>query len=69
MSITETSRTSAAKTTGFDSGEWMVLLFVALFVVVVGAITALFGLPGLAMSALTMVPIVYAVLILITVGK
>ena len=42
---------------------------VALFLVLVGAATLIWGLPGLAMSALVCVPACFAVILWITVGK
>lgn len=43
---------------------------IAALVIGTGAsMTTFFGLPGLAMTALTLVPIVFVALILITVGK
>lgn len=41
----------------------------ALLVLLAGGMTALHGLPGLAMTALAMVPVMMVVLLLITVGK
>ncbi|WP_323771427.1 hypothetical protein [Antarctobacter sp.] len=51
------------------SGEKMFYL-IALVLVAVGAgMTLLFGLPGLAMTALALVPVIYVLLIAISVGK
>ncbi|WP_136441176.1 hypothetical protein [Pacificoceanicola onchidii] len=61
--------TATEKTKGFLSGDMGILLVVVLFVALVAVITATFGLPGLAMSGLAMVPVVYAVLLLLTFGK
>ncbi|WP_425098928.1 hypothetical protein [Tropicibacter sp. S64] len=71
MSATETltSAPDTAKARATLAGDTGVLLCLVLFVALVAAITATFGLQGLAMSALAMVPVVFAVLILITVGK
>lgn len=56
-----------------DTGRFspdMGFLLIALALVLVGAAaTMIWGLPGLAMTALAMVPVVYALLILISVGK
>ncbi|WP_167647464.1 hypothetical protein [Mameliella alba] len=51
------------------SPEQVAYLIAALLVGAGAAMTALFGLPGLAMTALALVPVVYVVLILISVGK
>ncbi|WGW03341.1 hypothetical protein [Tropicibacter oceani] len=69
MSVTEAIAPGKAKSKGVLSGDKGVLIVVALFVALVAVLTATFGLPGLAMSALATVPFIYATLILITVGK
>lgn len=51
------------------SGEKLFYLIALALVVIGAAMTLLFGLPGLAMTALALVPVVYALLILISVGK
>lgn len=51
------------------TGE-QVFYLIALALVAVGAgMTMLFGLPGLAMTALALVPVMYVLLIVISVGK
>ncbi|MBP0481082.1 hypothetical protein J5474_01060 [Sagittula sp. M10.9X] len=57
---TETSPASIERT---------ILMAVALFVALVALATWTWGLPALAMIALACVPVMYAVLLLITVGK
>lgn len=67
MSPAESSAKEAANTK--MSGE-KVFFLVALVLVVIGAaMTLLFGLPGLAMTALALVPAVYVLLIVLSVGK
>ncbi|MGP6085784.1 hypothetical protein [Antarctobacter jejuensis] len=51
------------------SDEKLAYLIAVLLVVFGAAMTVLFGLPGLAMTALALVPVMYVVLILISVGK
>lgn len=68
MSITETSAAHAPAREPL-SEERIAYLGAALLVALGAGMTALFGLPGLAMTALALVPVVYAVLLLITVGK
>jgi hypothetical protein len=51
------------------SDEAIAYLIAAALVTVGASMTTIFGLPGLAMTALTLVPVVYVVLLLITVGK
>ncbi len=46
-----------------------ILLAVLAFVALVAAATLTWGLPGLAMSALACVPVIFVVLLMITVGK
>ncbi len=49
-------------------GRGPVFLLIAGLLALLAAATALWGLPVLAMAALAMVPVVFAVLILITLG-
>lgn len=49
--------------------EKFAYLIAALVVALGGAMTLLFGLPGLAMTALALVPVMYILLILLSVGK
>jgi hypothetical protein len=51
------------------TGEQVAYLIAAALVATGASMTVLFGLPGLAMTALALVPVVYVVLLLITVGK
>ncbi|MBV7393810.1 hypothetical protein [Mameliella sediminis] len=68
MTIAETTTTDTAPKQAL-SGEQTFFL-IALVLVALGAgMTILFGLPGLAMTALALVPVAYALLILISVGK
>ncbi|MCT4554598.1 MAG: hypothetical protein N4A53_07925 [Pelagimonas sp.] len=70
MSLSETSsQIETAAKPGFLSSDMGILAVVALFLVFVVIVTLTFGLPGLSMIALTLVPIIFATLILITVGK
>ena len=49
--------------------ETMILMCVALFVALTALATWIWGLPALAMIALALVPVMYVVLILISVGR
>ncbi|SMX50262.1 hypothetical protein [Maliponia aquimaris] len=51
------------------SGERIAYLGAALIVAFGATMTGMFGLPGLAMTALALVPVVFVVLLMITVGK
>ncbi|MBW4985673.1 hypothetical protein KZZ07_24325 [Mameliella sp. CS4] len=68
MSIAETPATTDMPRKAI-SPEQVAYLIAALLVGTGAAMTALFGLAGLAMTALALVPVVYVVLILISVGK
>lgn len=64
--------TTAEQTTSSKSGlsSTAVFYLIALVIVALFALnTLLFGLPGLAMTALAAVPVIYGILMLITVGK
>lgn len=67
MSVTE-ANTTHTETTPM-AVEKAILMVVALFVAIVALATWTWGLPALAMIALAMVPVMYTVLLLITVGK
>lgn len=58
-----------ATTTAKSSLETNILWIVLTFVEIVALATYFWGLPALAMTALTCVPIMFVVLLLITVGK
>lgn len=66
---TTDSPTLPATRTPTLSDEAIASLVAALLVAFGGAMTLLFGLPGLAMTALALVPVMMVVLILISVGK
>ncbi|WP_425071120.1 hypothetical protein [Sagittula sp. S175] len=67
MSVTEATTTHTETTP--MAVEKAILMVVALFVAIVALATWTWGLPALAMIALAMVPVMYTVLLLITVGK
>ncbi|CUH76597.1 hypothetical protein [Tropicibacter naphthalenivorans] len=69
MSMNEAAAQGNTETASFLSGTAGILTFVALFLAWVALATATWGLPGLAMTALACVPVMYTVLILITFGK
>ncbi|SNS04446.1 hypothetical protein [Antarctobacter heliothermus] len=70
MSPAESPASPAAEMANTQMSGEKVFYLVALVLVVIGAaMTLLFGLPGLAMTALALVPVVYALLILLSVGK
>ncbi|MBU2960193.1 hypothetical protein KO516_04965 [Citreicella sp. C3M06] len=67
MTTTDLQPTVTAKSgLSLETGLY---LFVAVFLAVVIAATVTFGAVGLAMSALSCVPVCYAMILLITVGK
>jgi hypothetical protein len=60
----------APRTSSFRlSDEAIAFLGVVLFLAVAVSATLTWGLPGLAMTALATVPVIYAILILLSVGK
>lgn len=67
MSVTEAPAAHHATTSA--TVEKTILMAIALFVALVALATWTWGLPALAMIALAMVPVMYTVLLLITVGK
>lgn len=51
------------------TGTLVAYAIALLLIVALAGATVLFGLPGLAMVALTLVPVVYIVLLILTFGK
>ena len=69
MSVTEAPQVAASTDESPFDGAKGFFAIAAVLVIIATAATTTFGLPGLAMTALALVPVMYVILILLSVGK